>query len=51
MQLAVIKRLGPQVIRDVYCADRPFVDLIEAEGFSVINPQASPETKQDRPNQ
>jgi uncharacterized protein len=51
MQLAVMKRLGAQVIRDVYCADRPFVDLITAEGFSVINPEASPETRQDRSTQ
>jgi hypothetical protein len=42
MQLTVIKRLGAQVIRDVYCAARPFGDLIEAEGFSVINPEVSP---------
>ncbi len=48
MQLAVIKRLGSQVIRDVYWADRPFVGLIEAEGFSVINPETSPETRRAR---
>jgi uncharacterized protein len=48
MQLAVIKRLGAQMIRDVYCADRPFVDLITAEGFSVINPETSPETRRAR---
>jgi hypothetical protein len=48
MQLAVVKRLGTQVIRDVYCADRPLIDLITAEGFSVINPEASPETRQVR---
>jgi len=48
MQLAVIKRLGSQVIRDVYGADRPFVGLIEAEGFSVINPETSPETRRER---
>jgi predicted nucleic acid-binding protein len=48
MQLAVMKSLRAQVIRDVYCADHPFVDLIAAEGFSVINPEASQETRQDR---
>jgi hypothetical protein len=48
MQLAVIKRLGTHVIRDVYCADRPFIDLIEAEGFSVLNPEAPPETREVR---
>jgi len=48
VQLAVIKRLGSQVMRSVYCADCPFVDLIEAEGFPVINPEASPETRQVR---
>jgi predicted nucleic acid-binding protein len=41
MQLAVMKRWGLQVIRDVYCADGPFVSLIAAEGFSVINPEAA----------
>ena len=51
MQLAVMKRLGVQVIRDVYCADRPFVNLITAEGFSVINPEAAPEPRQDRSTQ
>jgi uncharacterized protein len=48
MQLAVIKRLGTHMLRDVYCADRPFVDLIEAEGFSVINPEVSPATREVR---
>ena len=51
MQLAVMKRLGVQVIRDVYCADRPFVNLITAEGLSVINPEAAPEPRQDRSTQ
>ena len=40
MQLAVMKRFGCQSINRVYCADRPFVAVIEAEGFSVTNPEA-----------
>ncbi len=39
MQLAVMKRLGAQVITHVYCADRPFAPRVEEEGFSVINPE------------
>jgi hypothetical protein len=42
IQLAVMKRLGPQVIRHIYCADRPFAALIKEEGFSVINPEEPP---------
>ena len=45
IQLAVVKRLGPQVLRHVYCADRPFVALIRAEGFSVIDPEEPPEAE------
>jgi hypothetical protein len=41
MQLAVMKRLSSQVIRTVYCADGPFAAVIEAEGFSVTNPETS----------
>jgi uncharacterized protein len=39
MQLAVVKRLGTQVLRHVYCADRQFATLIRTEGFSVIDPE------------
>jgi predicted nucleic acid-binding protein len=49
MQLAVRKRLGFQVIRRVYCADGSFAALIEAEGFSVINPEAPPAITEDQP--
>jgi predicted nucleic acid-binding protein len=49
MQLAVMKRLGFQVIRRVYCADGSFAALIEAEGFSVINPEAPPAITKDQP--
>ena len=45
IQLAVVKRLGPQVLRHLYCADRPFVALIRAEGFSVIDPEEPPEAE------
>jgi predicted nucleic acid-binding protein len=48
MQLAVIKRLGSQMIQNVYCADRPFAILIEEEGFAVINPEASSVTSNDQ---
>jgi predicted nucleic acid-binding protein len=43
LHLAVIQRLGPAYLRAVYCADRPLIALLEAEGFTVINPEASPE--------
>jgi predicted nucleic acid-binding protein len=43
MQLAVMNRLGSQVITHVYCADRPFAAVIREEGFSVINPEEPPE--------
>ncbi len=43
IQLAVMKRLGPEQLSAVYCADRPFIVILEAEGFTVINPEtASP---------
>ncbi len=45
MQLAVMKKLGPQIITHVYCADRPFAALVKEEGFSVINPEESSETQ------
>jgi hypothetical protein len=43
LHLAVIQRLGPAYLRAVYCVDRPLIVLLEAEGFTVINPEASPE--------
>jgi len=39
MQLAVLRRLDSQGIRHVYCADGAFAAVIEAEGFSVIDPE------------
>ena len=45
IQLAVMKRLGPQVLRQVYCADRPFAALMRAEGFSVIDPEEPPKAE------
>lgn len=39
MQLAVMRRLGMEVITCVYCADRQFVAVLEQEGFSVIDPE------------
>lgn len=39
MQLAVMRSLGPDQITTVYCADRQFVEVIEREGFSVVNPE------------
>lgn len=51
MQLAVMKRLGSQGITHVYCADRPFAALVKEEGFSVIDPEESPETQSTRSTQ
>jgi hypothetical protein len=42
MQLAVIKRLGADNLRTVYCADRALVAILQAEGFTVINPESPP---------
>lgn len=39
LQLAVMINLGPGRITDVYCADQQFLDVIEQEGFSVVNPE------------
>jgi hypothetical protein len=39
LQLAVLKGLGVDRIAEVYCADRQFVEIIEREGFSVVNPE------------
>ena len=41
MQMAVLKRLGSQNVRCVYCADRPFAAVIENEGFTVVIPESS----------
>jgi predicted nucleic acid-binding protein len=41
MHLAVIRRLGPAQLHAVYCADRPFLAILEAEGFRVINPETA----------
>lgn len=42
MQLAVMKRLGPENLRTVFCADRLLVAILEVEGFSVIDPESPP---------
>ncbi len=39
LHLAVIRRLGPAQLSAVYCVDRPFIAVLEAEGFTVINPE------------
>lgn len=44
IQLAIMKRLGVQVITHIYCADRTFSDLIKNEGFSIIDPERPQET-------
>lgn len=41
LQLAVMKEYGPSEIDAVYCADQQFAAVIEAEGFSVIDPANS----------
>lgn len=40
LQLAVMKRFGRQTLPRVYRADRPFVTVIEEEGFAVSNPES-----------
>jgi hypothetical protein len=45
IQLAVVKRLGSQALRHVYCADRPFAALMRAEGLSVIDPEEPPKAE------
>ncbi|MBI3951874.1 MAG: type II toxin-antitoxin system VapC family toxin [Acidobacteria bacterium] len=49
MQLAVMRKLGAQVIRHIYCADRSFAAVIREEGFSVINPDGSSESQTKEP--
>ena len=39
LHLAVMRRLGPEALAAVYCADRRLIALLEAEGFTVINPE------------
>lgn len=39
MQLAVMRRLGAEHLRTVYCADRALVAILEEEGFTVVNPE------------
>lgn len=39
LQLAVMKQFGPHKITKIYCSDRRFAAAIEAEGFSVIDPE------------
>jgi uncharacterized protein len=45
IQFAVVKRLGSEVLRHVYCADRPFAALLREEGLSVIDPEEPPKAK------
>jgi hypothetical protein len=45
IQFAVVKRLGSEVLRHVYCADRPFAALLREEGLPVIGPEESPEAE------
>ena len=42
LHLAVMKRLSPQRLDAVYCADRPLLAVLTAEGFTVINPESPP---------
>lgn len=42
MHVAVMKRLGPSRLQAVYCADRALCAVLAAEGFTVVNPEASP---------
>jgi predicted nucleic acid-binding protein len=39
LHLAVMRRLGPASLDAVYCADRRLIAILEAEGFTVINPE------------
>ena len=39
LHLAVMRRLGPEALAAVYCADRRLTAILEAEGFTVINPE------------
>ncbi|MFO7539567.1 MAG: type II toxin-antitoxin system VapC family toxin [Chloroflexota bacterium] len=39
IQLAVLNKLGPEIVDRVYCADRQFIAVIEMEGFSIVDPE------------
>lgn len=42
MQLAIMKRQATDRITRVYCADQRFVEVLEQEGFFVIDPEQAP---------
>ena len=48
VQLSVMKRLGAENLRTVYCADRvlALARVLEDEGFTVIDPEFPPATDQ-----
>ena len=39
LHLAVMRRLGLEALAVVYCADCRLIAILEAEGFTVINPE------------
>jgi predicted nucleic acid-binding protein len=41
LHLAVMRRFGPAALAAVYCADRRLIAILEAEGFTVINPETA----------
>ena len=41
LHLAVMRRLGPAALDAVYCADRRLIAILQAEGFTVINPETA----------
>jgi predicted nucleic acid-binding protein len=41
LHLAVMRRFGPAGLDAVYCADRRLIAILEAEGFTVINPETA----------
>ena len=41
LHLAVMRRLGTETLAAVYCTDRRLIALLEAEGFTVINPETA----------
>lgn len=45
MHLALMRSVGTEVITHVFCADRQFAEVIEKEGFCVIDPEQISETK------
>lgn len=42
MQLAVMKGIEAGAITRVYCADRRFAEVVEREGFTVVDPERAP---------